>query len=324
MIQRGHGANPEGRASRTILLVATILVLLPGSSTAQNNDAYALAPSTSQIIKTYHDGSIYDIDAIGKRDVGCAHGLASKYTPQEQIEMGRAYAHTVETSFTLVTDPLIIEYVNQIGQTLARNSDTQIGVTFKIIDTTDVNAFSLPGGFIYLNSGLILAAENEAELAGVISHEIAHVAACHAVQAIAREQLTNVVSMPRIFRFALRHIAMNTIYPKPTSSFESEADLLGLEYLYKAGYDPQALSSLLKRVKAGEKQTPARRAVAFDSHYQITDRIERSQQEIDTLLPPAPEYKVDTSEFQQIKQRLSEVKGGRSTIAITPTASDTH
>ncbi len=323
MIQPGHAANVEVRASQAILFVVTILVLLPTSSTAQNNGAHELVPSANQFVAT-HDGSIRDIDAIGKRDIGCAHGLASRYTPQEQMELGRAYARKVEAGFTLITDPAIIEYVDRIGQTLARNSDTQAGLTFKIIDTTDVNAFSLPGGFIYLNSGVILAADNEAELAGVISHEIAHVAACHAVQAIAREQLTNVVSMPRIFRFAFRHIALNTIYPKPTSSFESEADLLALEYLYKAGYDPQALSSLLRRVKAGEKQAPARRAVAFDSHYQIADRIERSQQEIDTLLPPAPEYKVDTAEFQQIKQRLSEVESGRPTITITPTASDTR
>ena len=323
MNQPGHGAPVEARASRAILFGVIILALAPASLLAQNNGAHTLAPSTNQFIAT-HDGSIRDIDAIGKRDVGCAHGLASKYTPQEQIEMGRAYAHKVESSFTLITDPAIIEYIDRIGQMLARNSDTQAGLTFKIIDTTDVNAFSLPGGFIYLNSGVILASDNEAELAGVISHEIAHVAACHAVQAIARDQLTNLVSMPRIFRFALRHIAMNTIYPRPTSSFESEADLLGLEYLYKAGYDPQALSSLLRRVKAGEKQTPARRAVAFDSHYQITDRIERSQQEIDTLLPPAPEYTVDTAEFQQIKQRLSEIKSGHSSITITPTASGTR
>jgi len=318
MIQRRRGRNTAARASKGILFVATMVVLLQSSSTAQNNAAYEsdsppetssamLAPRTSEPIKTYHDGSIRDISAIGKRDIGCNHALGSRYSLQAQIDRGRAYAHEVEASSALVADSVITDYVNRIGQNLATNSDAQVRLTIKIIDTADVNAFSLPGGFIFVDSGLILAADNEAELAGVISHEIAHVAACHAVQEMAREQLTNVASMPLIFRVALRSITRNTIYGKPSRRFESEADFLGLEYLYKAGYDPQAISSFLEKVKTVERQRPGR-VKAFESHHEITDRIEKSRREIDTLLPPAQEYKVDTSEFQEIKRRLSELK----------------
>jgi beta-barrel assembly-enhancing protease len=157
---------------------------------------------------------------------------------------------------------------------------------------------------------LILAADNEAELAGVISHEIAHVAACHAAQEMEREELTNVASMPLIFRLVFRRAIRNTISLKPTRSFEFEADFLGIEYLYKAGYDPQALLSFFEKVRARENQNRSRRANALDVHPQIADRIERTQQEINTLLPPASEYKLDTSEFQEIKKRLAELDNG--------------
>ncbi len=298
-----------------------MLVLVQSSSPAQTNAAYETdappgtgsatpVPRTSQPLKSYHDGSIRDIGAVGNRDIGCGRGLGGRYSLQAQIDIGRSYAHEVEASSKLITDPAITDYVNRIGQNLASNSDAQVRLTVKVIDIDDVNAFSLPGGFVYVDSGLILAADNEAELAGVISHEIAHVAACHAGQAIAREQLTNVASMPLIFRVALRRITRNTIYLKPTRGFESEADFLGVEYLYKAGYDPQAFSSFFEKVKAIEKQAPRSGAAAFESHQQMSDRIERTRQEIDTLLPPALEYKLDTFEFQEIKQRLSDLESG--------------
>ena len=310
MMQSGHGGDIAARASRTILCVVSMLAVLQSLSTAQDQAAYKLAASASQPTQSDHDASIRDIGPAGSRNIGCPRGLGSQYSPAAQMEIGRAYAHDVEVRSRLVTDPAINEYVNRIGQNLARNSDAQFRLTFKIIDTSDVNALSLPGGFIYVDSGLILAADNEAELAGVIAHEIAHVAACHAAQAMARDQLTDVASMPRIFRFALRRITLNTIYRKPTQSFESEADFLAIEYLYKSGYDPQAMTSFLKKVETIEKQMPAGQAQAFESHRQTTDRIEKTQREIHTHLPPTADYKQDTLEFHEIQQRLSELEKG--------------
>ncbi len=168
--------------------------------------------------------------------------------------MGRSYAHRVESTSKLITDPIITEYVNRIGQNLARISDAQFQNTFEIIDTDEVQAFSLPGGFIFVDSGLILAADDEAELAGVISHEMAHVAACHVRQDMAPDALTSVSSMPLILRLLFRPAIQNTVYLNRTPSFEFEADLLGVEYLYKAGYDPQALPSFLEKMRAIEKQ----------------------------------------------------------------------
>ena len=282
MIQRRLSGNIAIRASVPILLVVMIVVLLQSVSAGQNNTAL---------------------------DIGCVRGLGSRYSLEAQVEMGRSYAQEVETTFKLITDPVITEYVNRITQRLVRNSDSQIRFTIKIIETDEIDAYSLPGGFVFVDSGLILAVDNEAELAGVIAHEIAHVAACHAAQELAREELTNLVSAPLIFRLLLRRITLNTSYLEPIRSFESEADFLAIRYLYKAGYDPQALSSFFEKLKAMEKQKPGNLAKAFESHPHIADRIKRSQQEINKL-PPTAEYKVDTSDFQGIRKRLFELENG--------------
>jgi predicted Zn-dependent protease len=225
--------------------------------------------------------------------------------------MGESYAREVETNSKLITDPAILDYVNRVGQNVARHSDSQLRFTIKIVETDRVNAFSLPGGFLFVDSGLILAADNEAELAGALSHEIAHVAACHAAQELARQQLTSVASMPLILRLVLRPITRNTSYSTPNRRAEPEADLLAVEYLYKAGYDPQALPSFLEKLKARGEQKPGSLGIDFESHPQTAERIERTQQQIKKLLPPAPEYTVDTSDFQEIKARLFELESRR-------------
>ena len=193
--------------------------------------------------KTYHDGSLRDIDAIGNRKVGCDRGIGNWYSLEKQIEMGRGYAQQVESTTKLVTDPEITEYINRIGQNLVRNSDAQVPFTIKVVDTDDINAFALPGGFFYVDSGLILAADNEAELAGVMAHEIAHVAACHLARENTRGQLMQLASIPLIFvgggiGYAAQSLASMAIpmgFLKFARSFESEADFLGVEYLYRAG-----------------------------------------------------------------------------------------
>ena len=130
--------------------------------------------------KVKHDGGKTDVDAVGNRNVGCKTGMGNWYGVEKQIAMGKQYAQQVEASAKLIQDPVVTEYVNRVGQNLVRNSDAQVPFTIKVIDSADINAFALPGGFFYVNSGLILAADEEAELAGVMAHEIAHVAACHA------------------------------------------------------------------------------------------------------------------------------------------------
>lgn len=272
--------------------------------------------SAGHAVKAYHDGGIRDLEAIGNRKVGCGRGFGNWYSIERQIAMGRDYAQQVETTSKFVTDPVVAEYVNRLGQNLVRNSDSQVPFTIKVVDSDDINAFALPGGFFFVDSGLILAADNEAELAGVMSHEIAHVAACHAARQNTRGQLMNLASIPLIFvgggvGYAAQNIA-GLAFPlgflKFSRGFESEADYLGVEYMYKAGYDPQAFTTFFEKIKTLEKQRPGTLAKAFQTHPQTPDRIQKSQREINTLLPPREEYKVDTSEFEDVKARLGQIE----------------
>jgi len=305
---------------RGISFFCAVLLILGTAAPAQNtSDPTGSGNPEQPAVKVHHDGSIRDIDAIGNRNVGCGRGIGNWYSLEKQMAMGRSYAQQVESTSKLIADPVITEYVNRIGQNLVRNSDAQVPFTIKIVDSDDINAFALPGGFFYVDSGLLLAADNEAELAGVMAHEIAHVSACHAAREMSRGQLMNMASIALIFvgggiGYAVQNIAglaMPMGFLKFTRSFEAEADYLGVEYMYKAGYDPQALTAFFEKVKALEKHKPGSLAKAFDTHPQTPDRIEKTQQEINTLLPPLQEYKLDTSEFEEVKARMMEVENRR-------------
>ena len=256
-----------------------------------------------------HDGSEKDVDAIGNRKIG---GM-DWYSTEKEIRMGKEYAQQIEQSMRLVKDPVVNEYVNRIGQNLVRNSDAKVPFTIKVVDSDEINAFALPGGFFYVNSGLILAADEEAELAGVMAHEIAHVAARHATRGMTRAQLANIMTIPLIFvgggiGYAAREVAgigLPLTFLSFSRGFEAEADYLGLQYMYKSGYDPNAFVAFFEKIEAQEKKKPGSLAKAFSTHPQTPDRIEKSQEEIATILPPRDQYIVSTSEFDQVKSRLA-------------------
>ncbi len=230
--------------------------------------------------------------------------------------MGKQFSQQVESQSKLVNDPVITEYINRLGQNLVRNSDSQVPFTIKVIDSDEINAFALPGGFFYVNSGLILAADEEAELAGVMAHEIAHVAACHAARENTRGNLMNLASIPLIFvggpigyaGYEAAGLAVPLTFMKFSRGFEAEADYLGLQYMYKAGYDPQAFISFFEKVQAEEKKKPGTLSKAFATHPQTPDRIAKSQEEIAQILPARPQYEVTTSEFDDVKARLAAIE----------------
>jgi len=289
------------------------------SKTAASDDSIANLPPVVQGAdpdKVKHDGGIDDVNAIGNRNVGCNRGMGNWYSIEKQIAMGKSYAMQVEGQSKLVTDSVVTEYVNRLGQNLVRNSDAQVPFTIKVIDSDQVNAFALPGGFFYVNSGLILAADEEAELAGVMAHEIAHVAACHAARENTRGNIMNLASIPLIFvggavgyaGYEAAGLALPLTFLKFSRGFEAQADYLGLQYMYKAGYDPQAFIAFFEKVQAMEKKKPGTLAKAFDTHPQTPDRIEKSQQEIASILPARGEYLVSTSEFDEVKARLASLE----------------
>ncbi len=259
-----------------------------------------------------------NIDAIGNRNVGCNKGVGNWYSLEKQVAMGRSYSQQVEHGAKMVNDPVVTEYVNRIGQNLVRNSDAKVPFTIKVIDTDEINAFALPGGFFYVNSGLILAADNEAELAGVMAHEIGHVAACHVAREQTRGNIVNLASIPLIFvpggwavyegAQAAMGIGVPLTFMKFSRNFEAEADFLGMEYMYKAGYDPQSFISFFEKIEAQEKKKPGTLAKAFASHPMTPDRVAAAQKEMQTVLPARPEYIVDTSEFENVKGRLASLE----------------
>ncbi len=263
-------------------------------------------------------GSLNNVDAIGNRNVGCNKGLGNWYSLDKQVAMGRQYSQQVEHGAKMVSDPVVTEYINRLGQNLVRNSDAKVPFTIKVIDTDEVNAFALPGGFFYVNSGLILAADNEAELAGVMAHEIGHVAACHVAREQTRGNIVNLASIPLIFvpggwavyegTQAALGIGVPLAFMKFSRNFEAEADFLGMEYMYKAGYDPQSFISFFEKIEAQEKKKPGTLAKAFASHPMTPDRVASAQYEMKNVLPARPEYIVDTSEFQQVKGRLASLE----------------
>src|SRR5579872_1911137 len=263
-----------------------------------------------------HNGGKTDVDAVGNRNVGCGRGVGNWYSVERQVAMGRQFAQQVESQVKLVNDPVITEYVNRIGQNLVRNSDAQVPFTIKVIDSDVVNAMALPGGFFYVNSGLILAADEEAEMAGVMAHEIAHVAACHLAREQTRGTLMQLATIPLIFvgggigygAYEAAGPAAMLGFLKFSRGFEAEADYLGVEYMYRAGYDPSAFVSFFEKIQAMEKKKPGTLAKTFDTHPQTPDRIEKTQEEIRKILPAKSEYIVTTSEFDDVKARLASIE----------------
>jgi len=284
------------------------------TSSPSPSKASTVEPADPEKVK--HDGGKTDVEAVGNRNVGCKTGLGNWYGVEKQIAMGKQYAQQVEGTVKMIQDPVVTEYVNRVGQNLVRNSDAQVPFTIKVIDSDDINAFALPGGFFYVNSGLILAADEEAELAGVMAHEIAHVAACHAARENTRGTLMQMASIPLIFvggavgyaGYQAAGLALPLTFLHFSRGFEAEADYLGLEYMYKSGYDPQAFISFFEKVQAQEKKKPGTLAKAFATHPQTPDRIAKSQEEIATVLPARPQYVVSTSEFDDVKSRLAAIE----------------
>jgi len=286
-----------------------------GSGT-QGTQSTPVQPADPDKVK--HDGGKADVDAVGNRKIG-QRGVGNWYSIETDIKMGKQYSQMVDSSSKFVVDPVVTEYVNRLGQNLVRNSDAQVPFSFKIIDSDVVNAMSLPGGFVYVDSATILAADGEAELAGVMAHEIAHVCARHATRQLTRSQYANFATIPLIFvgggigyaAYEAAGLALPLTFLSFQRSFEAEADYLGLQYMYKAGYDPQSFVAFFEKLQAMEKQKPGTLAKAFASHPQTPDRIAKSQEEIEKILPARQEYTVTTSEFDDVKSRLASLENRR-------------
>jgi beta-barrel assembly-enhancing protease len=284
----------------------------PDQSGQPSSGNQPVTPPASPSVKS---GSEADVDAIGNRKVG--HG-PELYSLEHDIAIGKQLSQEVEKSAKFIDDPVVIEYVNRVGQNLVRNSDAKVPFTIKVIDSDVVNAFALPGGFFYVNSGLILHADEESELAGVMAHEIAHVCARHGTRQESKSTLVQLASIPAMIfipyswaGYAIyqgMNFAIPLTFLKFSRADEAEADYLGLQYMYKAGYDPNSFVSFFEKVQADEKKQPGTIPKVFSTHPPTPDRIEAIQKEIATILPARDQYIVTTSEFDTVKARLQMIE----------------
>ncbi len=295
----------------------------PGT-TPVGGDSSAVAVNPDKVIEPGSEeikvkpGSIDDVNAVGNRDIG-GRGLGNWYSTDTEIKMGKQYAMDIEKSTKFITDPVVTEYVNRIGQNIVKNSDCKVPFTIKVIDSDEINAFALPGGFFFVNSGLILNADEEAELAGVMAHETAHVCAHHAMREMTRMQYAQLGTIPLIFIggwtgygiYEAANIAVPVTFMQFSRDFEAQADYLGVQYMYRAGYDPQAFITFFEKIQALEKRKPGLVAKVFEDHPQTPDRILHTQEEIAHILPPRDEYMVTTSEFDDVKARLARIENKR-------------
>jgi predicted Zn-dependent protease len=279
-----------------VLAISAFIILLA---------AFLAVPSAGQ-----SKDSKKDPDQIGNREVGRGVNF---YSLEKEIALGKELAQEIERQAKLVNEPIPAEFINRMAQNLARNSDLMVPVTAKMIDSDQVNAFALPGGFLFVNSGLFLRAETEAELAGPIAHEIAHVAARHGTRQVSRGQIANLATIPLIFiggwaGYAARQgagVAVPLGFLKFSRGFEEEADLLGIQYMYKAGYDPNAFIDFFEKLNALERKKPGTLSEIFRSHPNIDKRIKSAQLNIETLLRSRPDYVITTSEFDDVRQGLA-------------------
>jgi beta-barrel assembly-enhancing protease len=324
-------------ARRLVICTATLLLCVlpagasdaPGTAAAPveeqaSNSAAPISETQPSAEGRTKKSDKYDIDRIGNRGIGDGVNL---YSLQKERALGESMAATIDRQTKLVADPDLNDYVNLLGQKLARNSDAEVPFTIKVIDSPDLKAFSLPGGFLYVDKGLIMEVESEAELAGLMAHEIAHVAARHATRSATRKHAWNMISIP-LSHLGPAGFGIEQVVPLSLKKFsrdaEIEADLLGLEYMYAAGYDPQAFLEALEKLHSKEAQAHARLAKAlpavnvlaklplhdqvahaFSYYPTIEERIQKAQAEISTFLPGRNDYVVDTSEFQVVKTRLA-------------------
>lgn len=302
----------------------------PGTTPVEEKKATAIAnaksksdsvPSPGESLDPHiKAGSESDVNAIGTRNIG-GRGIGNWYSTDWEIRIGKQYSMEIEKSAHLVTDPVIVEYVNRVGQNLVKNSDAKVPFTIKVIDSDEINAMALPGGFFYVNSGLIMNCDEEAELAGVMAHEISHVIAHHAARQQTKLNYAQIGSIPLIIMtqgswtgygiYEAAQLAIPMTFLKFSRTDETEADYLGVQYMYKAGYDPQSFVTLFEKLDALEKHKPGSLARAFSDHPATGSRIDNAEDEIATILPAKPEYIVTTSEFDDVKSRLARLENKR-------------
>ncbi|MCX6632673.1 MAG: M48 family metallopeptidase [Candidatus Solibacter sp.] len=255
---------------------------------------------------------------IGNRDVGKGVNL---YSLEKEMALGKQLAQEVQRQAKVVEDPLISEYINRIGQNLVRSSDAKVPFTFQVVEGDSPNAFALPGGYVFVYTALIKIADEEDELAAAMAHEIAHVAARHMTRLATKSQIAKIAGIPvgvilgggiggAVIRQGI-DVGLPAAFLHFTRKDESEADYLGVQYLYAAGYDPNGAISIFEKLESLERKRPGTVARIFSTHPMDATRIHKTEEEIGRILPAKAEYVVNTSDYTAIRQRMISLGAGK-------------
>jgi predicted Zn-dependent protease len=245
------------------------------------------------------------------------------YSIEREIALGKQLSTELERQVKLVDDPILSEYVNRIAQNIVRHSDVTIPVTVRIIESGDLNAFTLPGGHIYVNSAMLKLTESEAELAFVLAHEIGHVAARHATREATRSQLLQIGQVPLSIFGGLNGAAIRELaepasrlgFLKGARDFESQADRLGVDYLDRSGYDPTASIDMFERIEATERKRSGPLARLYQDHPVTQSRIEATQKHLAEIAGKRDEYLINTSEYEQMRPRAVTIEERRISLS---------
>jgi len=294
--------------------------------------AFAASVVLSLPASGYADRRHGDVQNIGNRNVsGKIWGILPNFVSLEkEIALGSQIAAQFEQTARMIEDPVISDYVDRVGQNIVKHSDAKVPFHIKVVDTDEVNAFAFPGGFFYVNKGLILAADNEAELAGVMAHEISHVAARHATERLSKAQYLQFAAIPALFvggywtQMAIQNalgLGLNLELLGITRESERDADQLGIQYLWNSGYDPNAFVSFFEKLQEQEKQKPGRLAGFFRTHPFTGNRIAAALDE-QRYLPEKDNYIVNTSEFDRVRGRLLAIDNAQRAEGAATTVTD--
>ena len=312
MDEAEEGAYSARRICSVSVELLLFLLIAAISAAAMVNPPQAVRPCSAAKNK------MDDVYCIGHRRVA----RRSLISVSKAMAMGKQYAEKIERSSKIIKDPVITEYVNRVEQNIAENSDSKIPVMVGVIESPEINAFTLPGGYIFVNTGLLQAVDNEAELAAVLAHETGHVACRHEVSNMTRRELLQYAMIPLMFTPMSYPVylgvteGLNLGIPLAFLKFsrdeEHEADFLGLQYLWKAGYDPNAFVGIFSKIIQQRRSVPGSVPSIFMDHPPTKARIISIEQEIKNILPQRKEYLVSTSDFHRVQERLDKILNRRN------------
>jgi predicted Zn-dependent protease len=245
--------------------------------------------------------------AVSQNDI---HGF-NLVSVEEEKQLGAKFAVEIEKKYPPVRDPEVQGYVNKVGKQLLTGArEVAFDYTFTAVHDDSVNAFAIPGGHLYVHTGLLKVVRTEGELAGVMAHEISHAVARHGTQQLTQQYGYSLVvqlllgSNPNLLAQIAASLAGQAGMQAYSRGMENQADYLGVETMAKAGYNPDGMLTFFTKLESMEGRNPGQLAQFFSSHPLTSERVQQVKAEIDKLPPQKYPYGADSTELKRIQAKL--------------------